>query len=305
MVNPSREVTDVSAALTGKFVGVIPIEAFQNIGHLKRLLLMFDSVALDLGRSVPSLVERRILSTARSDMQWLSSQGLLTTLAGLVANSNITSFRGPQVSVMGDVAPLGNRSLRLIGRAANLAVVATTGLRVTASDLRSIYGIDAVAVPTGLEAENADAVADRDAVIRISLREFPFPSEATSWDVINNFRRDEAARAQFHRLKQWINKTGKAVLKEYEVSDELRELLNEYEEGMRLHKIKAQQGIVEVLVTTTADVAEGILKLKWSDAAKSIFNVRNHKIKLLEEERAAKGREVAYIVTARGKFKAS
>jgi len=57
-----------------------------------------------------------------------------------------------------------------------------------------------------------------------------------------------------------------------------------------------------VLVTTTAEVAENLLRLKVSVAAKALFSVKEHKLKLLEEEKKTLGREIAYVVTARRTF---
>jgi hypothetical protein len=70
-------------------------------------------------------------------------------------------------------------------------------------------GIDAVPLMKS-DIGDADAVADGDAVIRITLREFPAPSDATPWESIQGFRRDKAARERFWSLKRWINKTDKA-----------------------------------------------------------------------------------------------
>jgi hypothetical protein len=74
---------------------------------------------------------------------------------------------------------------------------------------------------------------------------------------------------------------------------------------MNIHKMKAQRGILEVLVTTTAEVAENLLRFKVSTAAKAIFAVKDHKLKLLEEGKKTVGREIAYIVSARKAFRTS
>lgn len=293
-------------SLSRKFVGIIPPMSFQHLSYLKRLLLMFDSLALDLGRSSLSPVERKIMESARNEIDWLSNQGLLTTLGGLVAQNTDGVFpsRRSQPSVIGEDLLTQGLGIdpNLIGRVVRLATVATVGLRYSASELRSIYGVDAVAVPSKLEPQDSDATADRDVVIQIVLQEIPAPSDSTPWENIEDFRRDQKSRAEFSRLKQWINKMGKTGLKQYEVADELREIIYSYEERMKLHRIKAERGILEVLVTTTAEVAEGIVKFNWSTAAKTIFKARNYKLKLLEEEKETTGREVAYIVSAQRVF---
>jgi hypothetical protein len=87
----SDRTLDAPSLLAGKFIGVVPAISFQNISNLKRLLLMFDRLALDLGTPNMSVVERRILANAKRDIEWLSGEKLLTTLSGLVAGSGTKS----------------------------------------------------------------------------------------------------------------------------------------------------------------------------------------------------------------------
>lgn len=291
-------------AIAGKFVGVVPPLSFQTLSMPKRLLLMFDQLALDLGASSMALIERRILQRASGEIRWLSSQGLLTTLGGLAASVAPPAGSHPTIAVAGGdlLEPVLGRRLDLMGRVGHLERLAAQGLRQTAADLRSHYGIDAVAVPESLSAEDSDAAVTRDRVIRIVLREFPSPSDSTPWEAIQDFRDDRDAVAKFARLKSWINRTGRSGLKEYEVADELRWLIHEYEENMRLHRMRAEKGILEIVITTTAEIAEGIIKVRWSEAARAIFDVKKQRLQLLTEEKDSIGREVAYIPAARRRF---
>lgn len=293
---------NTSNPFAGKFVGVVPAISFQKVSNLKRLLLMFDTLALDMGSPGMSVMERQILANARRDIEWLSTEKLLTTLSGIAARAGALPANVPVHG--GELIGPGMRSLtRLMARGGELARISTgTALRYTASELRSKFGIDAIAVPQAIDVQNVDAEAGHEAVVRIALNEFPLPDDSTPWQSIRDFRHDEGSRSQFSRLKQWINKTGKAGLKEYEVADELREMLLSYELGMKLHKMKAHNGILEVVITTTAEIAENLLRLKISSAAKAIFAVKDYKLKLLEEERTTAGREIAYIVSAHATF---
>ena len=164
-------------------------------------------------------------------------------------------------------------------------------------------GIDAVPIMSPFEDLDIDAEADRDAVIRLTIRSFPVPTDVTPWEAIADFRSDKEARDKFWSLKQWINKVGKNGLKNYEVTDELKSLLNEYNQSMNLHKLKNEMGVFEVLVTTTVSVAEDLVRFKWSNVAKSVFQVHKQRVKLLEDERGLPGRDVAYIASAIEKFK--
>lgn len=286
----------------GKFVGIVAPRSFYKIEHIKQLLLMFEIIVLDVGSRNMTKAESMVIEGARKEIDWLSEEGLLTTMGGLI--SSVRSKELPMVEVHGNVfitSGVGSDA-DLLGRAAGLVHMSVGGLRHTASDLRSKYGIDAIAAPTGMESINADAPATRESVVRITLGEFPLPSASTPWEAMKSFRDDDKARSQFARLKNWINEMGKSGLKNYELSDHLREMIFEYEETMKLHKMKIGAGMLEIFVVTTAEVAENVVRLKLSDAMKAIFAARRHQIDLLEEEKNAPGREIAYVVSANQSF---
>ncbi len=88
-----------------------------------------------------------------------------------------------------------------------------------------------------------------------------------------------------------------------EVSDKLEDLISRYERTLKLEKMKRDTGVVETLVTTSAEIAECLVKFKWSKVAKKLFEVRYKQIDLMKAEMSAPGREVAYIVKAREHFR--
>jgi hypothetical protein len=112
---------DATNMLAGKFVGVVPAMSFQKISNLKRLLLMFDILALDLNIRGMSIVERRILENARKDIDWLSGEKLLSTLPGLVASAGMASGDSTVPVVGGELIESGRRDIgRLLGRVGGL-----------------------------------------------------------------------------------------------------------------------------------------------------------------------------------------
>jgi hypothetical protein len=269
-----------SQPFIGQFVGIVPPAAFGTLWYPKQLLLMFDRLAIDLGTKGLDSEERSILQAAMPEINSLVQLEMLTLLSGLLASKSDRPSRSELVRA---------RSTIVRG--------SVTPERLNALELRK-KGIDAVPLMRSGFTADADAVADRDAVIRITLREFPAPSDATPWESIQDFRKDQSARDKFWELKRWINKTGKAGLKEYEVMDELGSLMSDYNQCVKLHKMKTQASVLEVLVTTTVGVAEDLVKFKWSSAAKSLFKVGRENIALMEDERSMPGKEVAYIADA-------
>jgi len=268
----------------GKFVGVIPPRAFGSLSYPKQLMLMFDGLAIDLGQNGLDEEDRQIIQSSMPEIGWLSQSGLLTLLSGLQASNELQP------------------SKKAIERARQtFGSKQVTPERLNAFLLRK-KGIDAVPIMNPFQDMDLDADADRDAVIRLSIREFPIPSDVTPWEAIHDFKHDKEAQEKYWALRQWINKTGKGGLKHYEVTDELRGLLNDYDKSMKLHKMKHQTGAFEVVVCATTEVLEDLVKFKWSDAMKAVFNVHRQDVKLLEDEKNMPGKEVAYIAHAMNRF---
>jgi hypothetical protein len=69
-----------------------------------------------------------------------------------------------------------------------------------------------------------------------------------------------------------------------------------------LHKIKYGFSVQELVIVTTLEAIEDIVKSKWGSAAKRLFDVKRAKIDFLLRERELEGRELAYISNARQTF---
>jgi hypothetical protein len=135
------------------------------------------------------------------------------------------------------------------------------------------------------------------------LKSVPLPDDGTSWEDILDYRNDPDARTRFLRLKHWMNEAVAQNRSPAVLHDELQTLLAEYEDYMKLHRMKIRSGAMETFITTTAEVLEGLLKLKWSDSARALFSFRRRRIQLLEAEREAPGRQLAHLAHIRGRFR--
>lgn len=74
---------------------------------------------------------------------------------------------------------------------------------------------------------------------------------------------------------------------------------------MRFHRMKITAGFLETIVNAAAEGIENFAKLRFGALAKSVFFLRHRTIQLLEAERAAPGRELAYMISARETFGSS
>jgi hypothetical protein len=138
-------------------------------------------------------------------------------------------------------------------------------------------------------------------VLDVVLEAFPVPDNSANWEDILAFTRDEKTRLSALELRRWIRKVP-AALPPAELREELEWLMASYSDHMRFHKIKSRAGLLQTMVTVAADAAEHIVKLQWGKLAGDILRITERNVPLLEAERDAPGREIAYIIKAREKF---
>jgi len=123
------------------------------------------------------------------------------------------------------------------------------------------------------------------------------------WEQILDFRNDENSKIHIVNLRRWINKLSCENLSITDLQEEIDYLISSYHDHMKFHKMKTQLGIIETIISVPLDIAEQLIKFKWSDIAKSLFFIRKKKLALMEAERSAPGREIAYIIKAKEQFR--
>ena len=139
-------------------------------------------------------------------------------------------------------------------------------------------------------------------VLNILLKKFPVPSSDCSLEEIIDFKNNEEIQRDYRRLRSWFTKMSSTSLSAIELEEEIEYLLGEFENRMRLQKMKFNYGNIEILVVTVAEVLENIVKLNWGKAAKILFDIKKIKIDMQLGETKAPGREVAYLHKANEKF---
>jgi len=68
---------------------------------------------------------------------------------------------------------------------------------------------------------------------------------------------------------------------------------------MNLHKMKYEYGVLRTFVTTTLDLAENLMGLRFKGAFDTFFTLRANSLALTDAEQKAPGRVVAYLVMAK------
>ena len=141
-----------------------------------------------------------------------------------------------------------------------------------------------------------------DEILQVFFTALPEPDDVTPWEAIVDFRNDPESRRRFLALRHWINELIAGKRPASQLEDEVAHLQAEFEHHMKIHRIKSHGGMLETLVVAGAEVAENLLKIRWGKVAKTLFSIAKRRVELLDAERAAPGRQLAYIVEAKQRF---
>jgi hypothetical protein len=139
-------------------------------------------------------------------------------------------------------------------------------------------------------------------VIRLVLDNLPIPKSNVEWSQILEFRADPASRMQLAQLRSWVADMAAGSFTAAHIQDKLEFALMEYQQHIEYHKMKYDRGLLEIIVVATAEVLEELAHGKFSKLASKLFQVFREEASLLEAERSAPGRAVAYIQTAESRF---
>lgn len=151
---------------------------------------------------------------------------------------------------------------------------------------------EATAPPEPQEARMAAAFA-------LTLRALPMPSAQTSWQQILEFRADPESREAFLDLRLWLNDSLRQGLGPIDLQLRLESQLQRYERALKQHRIRCSLRRLQAIVTAPLSFAEKVVKLQWSDAAKSLFEVATQELDFMKEEGQLANRDLRYLVLAR------
>lgn len=139
-------------------------------------------------------------------------------------------------------------------------------------------------------------------VAHIVINNLPIPNNETPWEQIIDYRNDPDTQKHLASLRRWISKISKENLSSIEIEEEIRSLVDDFQNHMKFHKMKANTEALEVLVNASADVIGNLLTLKFSKIISPLFAIKKRELSLLEAELTAPGREMAYIIKTKETF---
>ena len=123
------------------------------------------------------------------------------------------------------------------------------------------------------------------------LSGIPDPDHTVSFEQLFDFKNDPDTQKKFYRLMSWINEVSKGQLTINEIEDKYKELLFEYSERLRIHKMKNNLSNLEIITTIGAQLTT----LKFDEINKTILSIKRRELNLMEAETSFPGKELAYI----------
>jgi hypothetical protein len=313
-----------------EFIAVHDFFMVTRFPNFKREALMFDQIALPnaikalsrLGEMYPQAAE------IFSELDWLIEQGIVID-PGISDDeellkipeykefvdyydehiSDLDQFHGITAEDILKQSETGERHLTAKGENVWNVLGNMFGLqaRQIAIQLRLLQNADAYPILSSFLPHTPEPEAKGD-VIEVVLNEFPVPDEKTPWEQIKEFRDDPDSREKFFALKNWMNEVARLGLPRNEVEDKLRACMADYVGHMKFHRMKTRQETLKTLLYSEGFFT-GAQLTGWSHLITTagivlspLFTIAQHRIKLMEAERNAPSREVAYIIESQKTF---
>jgi hypothetical protein len=177
--------------------------------------------------------------------------------------------------------------------------------RIHALILRNQFGINAISMDHFWErgSRSIDRGATETALYEIIINGWPMPADIIPWDDIFAFRSEATTQQQLRALRLWVADMAKGKLTIAEASERIEYLKQGYRSHMKGASIQMGTSVLRTFVVGAAGLIENVIKLKLKELAESPFKLWDARATLVDAERKATGRELAYVVQAEDKLR--
>ncbi|HEY9286167.1 MAG TPA: hypothetical protein VIP46_22135 [Pyrinomonadaceae bacterium] len=307
-----------------EFIGVKSLIGVNDTASIKQEALMFDRIAVPNYSVIAPMLRRGscpAMADYYDDLDWLFEEGIIFEPGNIskdesvLAEEVLASEEYRNYSELMHEHASGMRRLAdhiesLAGKSDEPVPVDITSFLLAPQYqvqcisllLRKVKQVDAYPIlPCYCHFIEGEHVKKKE-VVQITLGTLPMPDYSTPWEQILEYRSDPDSKGKFWALRNWMSETAKAELSPFEVVEKLETLLYEYQKHLELHKLKTNVGKVEAAVITVGEFLEDLANRKFSKIAKGLFDAKQRQIALIEGELTAPGKEVSYVIEARGAF---
>lgn len=249
------------------------IEKLQEVGLIERFNINSFKVPKDF--------------IGKTDLKELIDNGLksINEFEKLGEAKNDTDFRNQYIKLVETEYYCGYYESRLLSMVANI------------NDMNNEY------IPIITYLPNIPNNNSKQVVLSLILRKFPIISEQTEISKIIEFKSDKEVKSRYFELIDFVTSLSKTELSVKEIEDKIEYLFFKYQENLDLHKLKYTTSVLETICVTSAQIIENIVRFKFSEVIKSIFDIGKGEIEKLESEKVLEGRELSYLVKIEQQFK--
>ncbi len=291
---------------------------FIDEPSLKRLALFFDNIYIDKGRlnQILSLDQSQLKSEFRSlEQEKLVWEKLIEKGVVITYPYSNEKFKNAESSeegrhlieiYKGTMPPKqSNNSIDLTEQEKTAALdrfFLSHDISIRLDVLTLKKQIDAELYPFLRTHQSFQMLEKKSNVVQFLLNNIPQPALDTSWEHILEYRTDEEIKNKYLALINWINRVSSSPSNLSDIQDEYEYLYSEYLKHFKLHQMKYNSSMIEVLVTAGVGLLIALQSGQFISSFKNLLQMNLSHIKLLEEEAKLPGREVAYIYHTRKKF---
>lgn len=300
---------------------------FSDFSNLKQQALLFDQIGFfklsrfyeileetlgEFKNTYPTVLNK--VETIASELRWLQQEGLIFELNLKEELSNLPDMKQQFGQKFKDAQNLLNKVITIqnldlknvkdeIQHADLIAEQQISLLRLLAIIMEATKDVTAVTTFPYSKYAYELPNSQKGYIAQIVINKFPIPNNETPWEQIIDYRNDPENQNNLLGLRQWIRKVSKEDLSKTEIEDEIEWRINEFQNHMKFHKMRANTETLEVIVKAPLEIIENLIRLKFSKIPDPFFAFKKRQINLMEAELNAPGREMAYIIKARKAFK--
>jgi hypothetical protein len=161
--------------------------------------------------------------------------------------------------------------------------------------LNTIYEVESVPLVNKFIPEKEFNIGKEQKILEIVIDKFPIIDDSVSWDQILDFKNDEDSKRKFLALRNWMIDISKGNFSATELSEKIDYLYSQYVDHIARHKLKTNMGTIKSFAITTSEILEDLIRIKWSKAVRTTFELFERDSILADIEANAPGKEVAYI----------
>ncbi len=308
---------------------ILPDAWTNNLSKLKQQVLLFDQIGIyklnnlytsileyldDFKKLAPEYPHKA--ETIITELQWLQQMGIIfeLTIQDAFQNQHMDEFKKrvpiqnieDAMSLLKKIIDIQTSDLRNtkdeVSKTNLIKEQHFSVIRLLSIIMEITNEITAVTMFPYTEYSREVPNSIKSNVAQIVINKLPLPRNDTPWEQVIDYRNDPENQNNLLGLRQWIRKISKEELSKTEIEDEIEWRINEFQNHLKFHKMKANTETLEIIVKAPLEIIENLVKLKFSKLPEPFFAVKKRQINLMEAELNAPGREMAYIIKTRDTF---